>query len=165
MRIQHEVIALYLIYGWITFCFIADVTAHPSEYQSGSLRHASSLPIQLQTFPSLQHADDDWSIYDRVKSVISNITRGMSLWGYNVRVDSSSPTLNSSRPSTLLERYGGDVVLRFNFSSVVEAEALLKAINVLLIDVWDFAERWVDVRLSKDVVSIDITVLVSLSLI
>ena len=164
MRVQNEAIALYLCFvTWTTFCFIADITARPSGYQSGSLRQAPSLPIQVQTFPSLQHADDDWSIYDRVKSVISKNTRGTSLRGYNVRVNSSSPTLSSSRPSTLLERHSGDVVLRFNFSSVVEAEALLEAINVLYLDVWDFADRWVDVRLSKDVVSTDLTVLTSLS--
>lgn len=59
-----------------------------------------------------------------------------------------------ARPSpTLLARYGGDLVLRFDISSVDEAEALSQAINVLFLDVWEFTTDWVDIRLSKDVVS------------
>ena len=56
-------------------------------------------------------------------------------------------------PSTLLARYGGDLVLRFDISSTDEAEALAQAINVLFLDVWEFTSDWVDIRLSKDVVS------------
>ena len=56
-------------------------------------------------------------------------------------------------PPTLLARYGGDLVLRFDISSVDEAEALAQAINVLFLDVWEFTTDWVDIRLSKDVVS------------
>ena len=56
-------------------------------------------------------------------------------------------------PSTLVARYGGDLVLRFDITSINEAEALAEAINVLFLDVWEFTTEWVDVRLSKDVVS------------
>ncbi len=56
-------------------------------------------------------------------------------------------------PSTLLARYGGDLVLRFDINSFDEAEALAQAINVLFLDVWEFTTDWVDIRLSKDVVS------------
>ncbi len=55
-------------------------------------------------------------------------------------------------PSTLLARYGGDVVLRFNIGSAEEAGALAEAVNVLFLDVWEFNSEWVDIRLSKDVV-------------
>ena len=56
-------------------------------------------------------------------------------------------------PPTLLARYGGDLVLRFDISSIDEADALTQAINVLFLDVWEFTADWVDIRLSKDVVS------------
>ena len=48
---------------------------------------------------------------------------------------------------------GGDLVLRFEINSIDEAEALAQAINVLFLDVWEFTTNWVDIRLSKDVVS------------
>ena len=56
-------------------------------------------------------------------------------------------------PPTLLARYGGDLVLRFDINSIDEAEALAQAVNVLFLDVWEFTTDWVDIRLSKDVVS------------
>lgn len=56
-------------------------------------------------------------------------------------------------PSTLLARYGGDLVLRFDINSADEADALAQAINILFLDVWEFTSDWVDIRLSKDVVS------------
>lgn len=61
----------------------------------------------------------------------------------------------SGPPSTLVARYGGDLVLRFEINSIEEAKALAEAINVLFLDVWEFTTEWVDIRLSKDVVSND----------
>lgn len=57
--------------------------------------------------------------------------------------------------TTFLARYGGDIVLRFNISTLEEAEAFREAVNVLFLDVWEFTMQWVDVRLSKDVVGLD----------
>ena len=34
-----------------------------------------------------------------------------------------------------------------------EAKALSQAIHVLFLDIWEFTTHWVDIRLSKDVVS------------
>lgn len=45
------------------------------------------------------------------------------------------------------------MVLRFNVSSVDEAKALAEAIDVLILDVWEFTTDWVDIRLSRDIVS------------
>lgn len=45
------------------------------------------------------------------------------------------------------------MVLRFEIRSAEEAQALSDAIDVLLLDVWEFTPDWVDIRLSKDVVS------------
>lgn len=63
-----------------------------------------------------------------------------------------TPIPTSNPPPSLLERYGGDLVLRFEIKSAVEASALAEAINVLFLDVWEFTSEWVDIRLSKDVV-------------
>ena len=154
MRIQIEAVALCLIHLWTTFCFVRDVTAHPSEYQSEGLRQASSPLFQVQIPPS---------IYDRVRSVIQTIISGTPVRSCNDSISLDSRVSNSSPPNTLLERYGKEVVLRFTFSSVEEAKALAEAISVLYLDVWDSAEQWVDVRLSKDVVSTNIVFPTSLS--
>lgn len=63
-----------------------------------------------------------------------------------------TPIPTSNPLPSLLERYGGDLVLRFEIKSAVEASALAEAINVLFLDVWEFTSEWVDIRLSKDVV-------------
>lgn len=59
----------------------------------------------------------------------------------------------ASPPPTLLSRYGGDVVLRFQIQTAEEAAALAEAVDVLFLDVWEFTTEWADIRLSKDVVS------------
>ena len=53
----------------------------------------------------------------------------------------------------LLARYGEDMVLRFNISTAEEASALAEASDILFLDVWEFNEDWVDIRIAKDVVS------------
>lgn len=58
-----------------------------------------------------------------------------------------------SPPSKLLARYGEDMVLRFNVSTEYEAEKLAEAASTLFLDVWEFNDNWVDIRLAKDVVS------------
>jgi len=44
------------------------------------------------------------------------------------------------------------VVLRFNISTAEEAASLAEAVDVLMLDVWEFAHDWVDIRLSKDII-------------
>lgn len=43
--------------------------------------------------------------------------------------------------------------MRFNISSADEASALAEASDILFLDVWEFNENWVDIRIAKDVVS------------
>ncbi|KAF1961631.1 putative metallocarboxypeptidase ECM14 [Byssothecium circinans] len=45
---------------------------------------------------------------------------------------------------------GGDIVLRFTLRSAIEAAALEEASRILLLDVWEFNEDWVDIRLAKN---------------
>lgn len=60
----------------------------------------------------------------------------------------------ASPPPSLLSRYGGDVVLRFEIRTPEEAAALAEAVDVLFLDVWEFTTEWADIRLSKDIVSV-----------
>ena len=53
-------------------------------------------------------------------------------------------------PATLLAKYGGDVVLRFNLSSSAEEQALAEAADTLFLDVWEFTSNWADIRLRED---------------
>ena len=79
-----------------------------------------------------------------------------SLFGIEEAKDERLPrhhTFSDRQPPThTLARYGGDVVLRFNISTAEEARSLAEAADTLLLDVWEFAHDWVDIRLSKDIV-------------
>jgi extracellular matrix protein 14 len=55
-------------------------------------------------------------------------------------------------PAHTLARYGGDVLLRFNISTSDEARSLAEASDTLLLDVWEFANDWVDIRLAQELV-------------
>lgn len=61
-------------------------------------------------------------------------------------------------PATLLAKYGGDVVLRFNITTSEEEAALAEAADILFLDVWEFTNNWADIRLAEDDVSISIEV-------
>lgn len=64
--------------------------------------------------------------------------------------DPKSRPSNAQLPATLLAKYGGDVVLRFNISSADEEAALSEAADTLFLDVWEFADSWADIRLRED---------------
>ncbi|CAG8974667.1 hypothetical protein HYALB_00006401 [Hymenoscyphus albidus] len=53
-------------------------------------------------------------------------------------------------PSTLLAKYGGDVVLRFNLTTTEQESALSDAADTLFLDVWEFTSNWADIRLRKE---------------
>jgi extracellular matrix protein 14 len=57
---------------------------------------------------------------------------------------------SSELPNTLLAKYGGDVVLRFNLSTPAEEKALAEAADTLFLDVWEFTQNWADIRLRED---------------
>jgi extracellular matrix protein 14 len=66
----------------------------------------------------------------------------------------SRQSYTSQLPATLLAKYGGDVVLRFNISTSEEEAALSEAADTLFLDVWEFADNWADIRLREDDVSL-----------
>jgi extracellular matrix protein 14 len=53
----------------------------------------------------------------------------------------------------LRAQYGEDMVVRFNLSTADEASALAQAADTLFLDIWEFNEDWVDIRIAKHVVS------------
>ena len=55
--------------------------------------------------------------------------------------------------SSLMSRYSGDVVLRFNLTTPEEGKAMVEAAQILFLDVWSATKTHVDIRLSEDVVS------------
>lgn len=65
-----------------------------------------------------------------------------------------------SRPqnAVLSARYGQDMVLRFNVSTVEETRAIAEAAEDLYLDIWEFSDNWVDIRLAKDIVGLPLLV-------
>lgn len=48
-------------------------------------------------------------------------------------------------------KHYGQVVVRFNITTVAEVESLKEASEILFLDVWEASWDWVDIRLAKDV--------------
>ncbi|KAI9802610.1 MAG: putative metallocarboxypeptidase ecm14 [Piccolia ochrophora] len=90
----------------------------------------------------------DWGI----QNVFGKPPRRKHHSSQDVKAYNSDSPLNGGPPSNLLARYGGDVVLRFSIKTTAEARALVEATNVLFLDVWEFRDDWIDIRLAKDVV-------------
>lgn len=68
-----------------------------------------------------------------------------NIWGALVQ-EHSTPVVNSlPRPN-----HSGDVVVRFNISHADHATSLAEAADTLFLDLWEYNEDWVDIRLQKD---------------
>ena len=85
------------------------------------------------------------------------------IWGSSIQGPINDETGKSFANEDVVEasissRYGGEVVLRFSISTEEEALSLYEASNILFLDVWEVKEDWVDIRLAKDVVSIQLTI-------
>lgn len=72
-----------------------------------------------------------------------------------------SPYLTDDRPRQLQNipkpalnalQHGQDLVLRFNITSPAQANSLADAANILILDVWEYTDSWVDIRLAKDII-------------
>ncbi|KAL8775377.1 MAG: hypothetical protein Q9209_000385 [Squamulea sp. 1 TL-2023] len=117
-----------------------------------SVATAASYPPSLPLQPTFYQQPSP----SRTRSVFSRIRDGLirSIWSIPSCNREGGPAKEGKpeAPSTLLARYGGDVVLRFAINTREEAAALSEAIHVLFLDVWEFNADWVDIRLAKDVV-------------
>lgn len=132
---------------------LTSTSAHAPSYTHHS-DYLDTLPDFRHQIPQFRHHSGDprplltrWR--DRVLQAIWRIPQPSYHLPGNSRKASAS---TASPPPTLLSRYGGDLVLRFELRSAEEAQALSDAIDVLLLDVWEFTPDWVDIRLSKAVV-------------
>lgn len=121
-----------------------------SPHAAASNALAPQLPFQIPQ--QVSHNLNSKSWFSRARnSVIQTIWQIPSQSTLNK--GNGQDSKRTSPPPTLLARYGGDLVLRFEIKSIEEAEALAEAVNVLFLDVWEFTPDWADIRLSKDVVS------------
>jgi len=128
MRLPHVYILLPLV-------------ACPSLVQAVPPAAPSYLPQPKQQAP--------WRRFtNTIVSKIFGLSQEPSL--SNSKSTDTSSSHGRSSPSSA--RYGRDVVLRFNVSTPAEARAIAEASEDLYLDVWEFNEDWVDVRLAKDVV-------------
>lgn len=113
-----------------------------------------SLPFQLAQHQLQPHGSRTFLTRwrDRIITRFWNVPIPQCQIGKDMK---DAPISKIGPPPSLLSRYGGDMVLRFNISSADEAIALAEAIDVLILDVWEFTTDWADIRLSKDVVSLE----------
>ena len=138
----------------IHWCAIAVLLSQCSFFAATASTENRAEPFPSWSLPGLQQ------LPCRPESLLTRFRNGLirSIWsipshnpgqGVETRPTFSRP---STPPSTLLARYGGDVVLRFSVKTPEEVVALTDAVNVLFLDVWESNADWVDIRLSKDVV-------------
>lgn len=132
----------------VILCCLTTLITHATAEPSIGRRQSLSLPFQIPQIP--QQSFDSKTLWTRLRDgIIQTIWRPPpSSKAKNIRPCASS----ISPPSTLLARYGGDVVLRFKTQTAEEAQAIADATHILFLDVWEFNTEWVDIRLSKDVV-------------
>ncbi|KAH0536817.1 hypothetical protein FGG08_006350 [Glutinoglossum americanum] len=134
------------------------VSAVPSRGHGRALLPPFQLPHPVLKRPVGDKDDEDrgWCrrFYDIVIQRLAGKKRECKakdeISGSQIRQQSNFGSL-----SNLRARYDEDIVLRFNISSIDEAEALAEATAVLFLDIWESNNEWVDIRLSKDVVRVN----------
>ncbi|KAI2619125.1 hypothetical protein GGS26DRAFT_573586 [Hypomontagnella submonticulosa] len=110
------------------FIFLVLVISYPSD--------ATTLP---RVAPSQVH--DGRSYFSRLLDIPSTWASKKSRKNINQWLDTHPKLLDG------LQRYEGEVVMRFNVSTDAHEAALRKAIDQMLLDVWDFTDNYTDIRL------------------
>jgi extracellular matrix protein 14 len=106
-------------------------------------------PVASQPQPSLSH----WRrLSGRLIEKIWTQTPAHEHKDQDTRAKKVTKPEEQLLPAHTLARYGGDVLLRFNISTSDEARSLAEASDTLLLDVWEFANDWVDIRLAQELV-------------
>lgn len=136
-------------------------TTSTSDTNTQSLRgHDAKAPYHRShsVFPQLTWLRDTAieKIFGGPTKKIENDANGQEGGQQQAAPASSRRPLSAQLPATLLAKYGGDVVLRFNITTVEEEAALAEAADTLFLDVWEFTNNWADIRLAEDDVSISI---------
>lgn len=125
-----------------------------------TMRHPNGAFIALIALcPALISALPSFSTCDRPAPWRRLTNRILSsIWRTSDHETAVNPRINpitearAGHSSSLAARYGLDIVLRFNISTAEEANAIAEASEDLYLDVWEFNDNWVDIRLAKDVV-------------
>ncbi|KUJ19129.1 putative metallocarboxypeptidase ecm14 [Mollisia scopiformis] len=141
--------------SFVTLLFISFICAPVAAFAvpwsnnnqfSPTQRHSATTeqPQKLRSvFPQLT-----W-LRDTAIEKIFGLPRNTAKAGLDKPSSLSRPT-STQLPATLLAKYGGDVVLRFNLSTAQEEKALAEAADTLFLDVWEFTNNWADIRLRQD---------------
>lgn len=140
----NKAVSLLVIWPLTAILYVQSAAYHPAQVRPVSL--------PFQTPQVLNGLHDNRSFLVRVRDGIVRILWDVPYDSPLVIATGNPPISKSSPPSSLLARYGGDVVLRFKIQSSAEAAALNEAITVLFLDVWEYTSEWVDIRMPKDVV-------------
>lgn len=145
MRLSTNALYLSLV---LLFCSPVSILAVPRSGEDSQFRaaqnHRPSNPPSHKAhsvFPQLR-----WLRDTAVEKVF-----GVPPKAVKAKVESSFRRPSTSQlPETLLAKYGGDVVLRFNISTSEEEAALSEAADTLFLDVWEFSHNWADIRIRED---------------
>ncbi|KAH8671982.1 putative metallocarboxypeptidase ecm14 [Tricladium varicosporioides] len=145
---QSQRLLFFLPYLFLLFCVSIEAFAVPwvtndNTQFAAAHRHQPSERKLRNVFPQLT-----WIRDTAIEKVFGLPPKGTKK-GCDKPGSKSGPT-SSQLPSTLLAKYGGDIVIRFNLSTPQEEEALAEAADTLFLDVWEFTNNWADIRLRED---------------
>jgi extracellular matrix protein 14 len=129
------------------------VLAVPS-FSTSSSHHPHEQADTVPSFPHYQGQSDQapLRIWPKLRDTVIEALWGKPNHQRKPSLADKPADQVSSTPSSIRARYGDDIVLRFTITNPSEVEALREASNVLFLDVWASTDKWVDIRLSKDVV-------------
>lgn len=115
----------------------------------------SAIAVPSSGHPQLQNSLSSQLRSDRLplwRSISDPIIR--KVWGIahheSVSVAPCHVQKQKDQPSQLA-RHGEELVLRFNITTAAESAALSEAADTLFLDVWEFTDDWVDIRLAKSI--------------
>jgi extracellular matrix protein 14 len=103
---------------------------------------ATAVPSHPQPPPPSQHP----SHRPAWRSVTDAIVR--NIWSPPVHSRPEPAAVNSLKH----HKHSDDVVVRFNISNAQDATSLADAADTLFLDLWEFTDDWVDIRLQKDLI-------------
>jgi hypothetical protein len=112
-------------------------------------------PLLFLTFPFLsiavqQNCNVPLSPFRRLSnSIISSLWPLQNGRKVSDKHDDCAQVRLTPKPANL---YSGDIVLRFNISTADEVSAIAQAAEELYLDIWEFTENWVDIRLAQSFV-------------
>lgn len=112
--------------------------------------HASSYSPSI--FNAAHHSPSPRP-WRRLSDAIVRMVWGLPENHQSLGADKDAEAPDGTPVRKVLAHYGDDIVMRFTIGTVEEASALAEAARILFLDVWEFNDDWVDIRIAKGVVS------------